>query len=357
MPHWMLKAAFQGVLSLLPKSHLWNYLAQKYAAAIFMPTCPETIELTPTLFEYKLRQCKCHIESYLAANYGHGFSGNSAQTIPCLYSYPNLYMIPSQGLTGHPPISQDNSLPECSVLELGTGLYPVIPMGLYLCGASKIWTIDKVSLLRRTSVATVLRLFMEYATSGRLFELLPCARKDRIANLAVVLEKKRALHPMEVLKHFNIYSINCDARDTKLEDSSIEFFISNNTLEHISSDVIQDIFTEFRRLSSYSCVMSHYIDMIDHYRYFDQSLSFFNFRKYSSNVFKIFNNSLLYQNRNLYSDYISLHQNCGFKIIYSFVERVSAEHIEKIALAKEFLHYSLDELLLACCWIVSTCKH
>jgi hypothetical protein len=268
-----------------------------------------------------------------------------------------LHKIPSQGLTGHPPISQDNSLPECSVLELGTGLYPVIPVGLYLCGASKTWTIDKVSLLRRTSVATVVRLFMEYATSGRLFEFLPCARKDRIANLAVVLEKKPALHPKELLKHFNIYPINCDARDTKLEDSSIEFFVSNNTLEHISNDVIRDIFTEFRRLSSYSCVMSHYIDMIDHYRYFDQSLSFFNFRKYSSNVFKIFNNSLLFQNRNLYSDYTSLHQNSGFNIIYSFAERASAEHIQKITLAKEFLHYSLDELLLARCWIVSTYKH
>jgi len=190
-------------------------------------------------------------------------------------------MILSQGLKGHPPISQDNYLPECSVLELGTGLYPVIPVGLYLCGASKIWTIDKVSLLRRTSVATVLRLFMEYATSGRLFELLPCARKDRIANLAVVLEKEPALHPKELLKHFDIYSINCDARDTKLEDRSIEFFISNNTLEHIRNDEIRDIFTEFIRLSSYSCVMSHYIDMIDHYYYFDHSLSFFNFRKYS----------------------------------------------------------------------------
>ena len=356
MPHWMLKAAFQGVLSLLPKSHWWNYLFQKNAA-IFMPNCPESSELTSHAFEYKLRQCSCHIGSYLAASHGQGFSRNSSQTIPCLYSYPDLYMIPSQGLKGHPPISQDNSLPECSVLELGTGLYPVIPVGLYLCGASKIWTIDKVSLLRRTSVATVLRLFMEYATSGRLFELLPCARKDRIANLAVVLEKEPVLHPKELLKHFNIYSINCDARDTKLEDRSIEFFISNNTLEHIGNDEIRDIFTEFTRLSSYSCVMSHYIDMIDHYYYFDHSLSFFNFRKYSSNFFKIFNNSLLYQNRNIYSDYISLHQNSGFKIIYSFAERASAEHIEKITLAKEFLHCSLDELLLVCCWIVSTYNH
>jgi hypothetical protein len=122
MPHWMLKAAVQGVLSLLPKSHWWNYLVQKNVA-IFMPNCAEQLRLTSHAFEYKLRQCNCHIGSYLAANHGHRFSGNCSQTIP---------------------------LPECSVLELGTGLYPVIPVGLYLCDASKIWTIDKVSLLRRT---------------------------------------------------------------------------------------------------------------------------------------------------------------------------------------------------------------
>ena len=356
MPHWMLKAACQGVLSLIPKSHFWNYLAQKYAA-IFMPTCPETVELTSDVFEYKLRQCNCHIESYLAAHHARSLPNNRSQTITCLYSHPTLHQIPQHGLTGYFSPSHHKSLQECSVLELGTGLYPVIPVGLYLSGASKIWTIDKVSLLRPKSVATVLHLFIQYATSGRLFELLPYARKDRIADLAVALEKSPDLHPNELLKHCNIYPINCDAHDTKLEDSSIEFFVSNNTLEHISNDVIQDIFTEFRRLSSDSCVMSHYIDMIDHYRYFDQSLSFFNFRKYSPNVFRIFNNSLLYQNRNLYSDYISLHQNSGLNVIYAFAERASAEHIQKITLAKEFLHYSLDELLLACCWIVSIFEH
>jgi len=353
MPHWMLKAACQGVLSLIPKSHFWNHLAQKYAA-IFMPTCPETVELTSDVFEYKLRQCNCHIESYLAAHHARSLPNNRSQTITCLYSHPTLHQIPQHGLTGYFSPSHHKSLQECSVLELGTGLYPVIPVGLYLSGASKIWTIDKVSLLRPKSVATVLHLFIQYATSGRLFELLPYARKDRIADLAVALEKSPDLHPNELLKHCNIYPINCDARDTKLKDSSVEFFISNNTLEHIKNDVIRGIFTEFRRLSSNSCVISHYIDMIDHYHYFDKSLSLFNFRKYSSNLFKIFNNSLHYQNRNFLVDYISLHQAAGFKILYTFAERSSDENLKKVTLAREFLNYSLDDLLVTCCWMVST---
>jgi hypothetical protein len=236
-------------------------------------------------------------------------------------------------------------------------LYPVIPVGLYLSGASKIWTIDKTPLLRRKSVAAVLSLFLEYAASGRLFELLPYTRKDRLANLSEVLGKPSNMQPHQLLKQFNIYAVHCDADDTRLEDGSIDFFISNNTLEHIRNHVIQNIFKEFKRLSSNYCIMSHYIDMIDHYHYFDKSLSFFNFRKFSATTFKILNNSLHYQNRNVLSDYISLHQNAGFKILYNIAERGSDEYIQKITLAKEFLKYPLDELLLTCCWIVSAYEH
>jgi len=356
MPHWMLKAAFQGVVSLIPKSHLWNYLAQKYSA-IFVPTCPETVELTSTVFEYKLRQCNCHIESYLATHHLRNLPNDLSQTITCLYSHPFLHQIPQHGLTGYSLTSDEKSLPDCSVLELGTGLYPVIPIGLYLSGTSKVWTIDTVPLLRPDSLLAVLRLFIEYAKSGRLFEFIPYVRKDRIANLAEASGKTSNFHPNELLKQFNIYAINCDARDTKLKDNSIEFFVSNNTLEHIRNDVIQSIFTEFRRLSASFSVMSHYIDMIDHYHYFDKSLSFFNFRKFSSNVFRIFNNSLHYQNRNTLSEYISLHQNAGFKILYNLAERGPVENLQKITLAKEFLNYSLDELLITCCWIVSAYEH
>ena len=353
MPHWMLKAAFQGVLSLIPKGHLWNYLAQKYAATL-MPTCPETAKLTAGFFEYKLRQCNCHIESYLAAHQARHLSRDWSQTITCVYSHPDLHQIPQHGLTGSSLSSHGKFLPECSVLELGTGLYPVIPIALYLSGASRIWTIDKVPLLRPKSVAIVLRLFIDYATSGRLFEIVPSAREDRIATLAAVLEKAPETYPNELLKHFNIYAINCDARDTKLRNNSVDFFISNNTLEHIRNDIISSIFAEFRRLSADFAVMSHYIDMIDHYYYFDRSIYLFNFRRYSSKLFKLFNNDLLYQNRNVLSDYIYLQKNAGFKILYTFAERVSFENIQNITLAREFLHYSLDELLVTCCWMVST---
>jgi len=138
MPHWMLKAAFQGALSLIPKSYVWNHLAQKYAAK-FMPTCPETAKLNSSFFEYKLRQCNCHIESYLAAHQARKLSSDWSQTTNCLYSHPMLHEIPQHGLTGYSLYSHHKSLPESSVLELGTGLYPIIPLVLYLSGASKIW--------------------------------------------------------------------------------------------------------------------------------------------------------------------------------------------------------------------------
>lgn len=356
MPHWMLKAAFQGALSLLPKSHFWNHLAQRYTAK-FMPTCPETAKLNASFFEYKLRQCSCHIESYLAAHQARELSRHWSQTPTCLYSHPVLHHIPHHGLTGYSLYSHYKALPECSVLELGTGLYPIIPIGLHLSGASKIWTIDRVSLLRPQSVAMVLRFFIDYATSGRLFEIVPYAREERIATLAAILQQTVDNNPNEFLENFNVYTMHCDASDTKLEDNSVEFFVSNNTLEHIRNEEIENIFSEFRRLSSHFAVISHYIDMIDHYYYFDKSISLFNFRKYNSKIFRFFNNNLHYQNRNLLSDYTLLQESSGFKTLYTFAERISAENIQKVTLAREFLHYPVDELLLTCCWIIATQEH
>lgn len=92
MPHWILKAVVQGGISVLPKSQLWNHLFQKCVT--------KSLDLNTSRFERKLIQCKRHMENYLTI----------MPTRKTLFS----------------------------VLELGTGWHPIIPVSLYLCGASKI---------------------------------------------------------------------------------------------------------------------------------------------------------------------------------------------------------------------------
>lgn len=183
--------------------------------------------------------------------------------------------------------------------------------------------------------------------------MLPWIHKDRIFELRNVLKDRNLLSAAQLLEKLNIYVIACDARDTGLEGSSIDFFVSNNTLEHIPEDVIQSIFTEFRRLAAGRAVMSHFIDMGDHYANFDRNITPYNFLKYPNYVWRLFNNSLQYQNRLRMSDYRRIHQVTGFKIASEHNEKRSPENLDNIRIAKEFRHYPRDELLVVSTWMVS----
>lgn len=211
----MLKSLAQDAISVLPKNQYWNYFFQKYVL--------KSLYLDDNIFEMKLRECKKHLEKFFSLSSGH------------------------------------NKL-SFSVLEIGTGWYPIIPVGLYLCGATTIWTIDRTSLLSSKSIRETLCLFVKYAKNGNLVKILPFIRRDRVIKLQNVLKQNDLLSSPQILEKLNIYPRVCDARDTGLEGSSIDFIESNVVLEYIPVDILKGIFIEFRRLASPMALMSHFIE-------------------------------------------------------------------------------------------------
>lgn len=127
MPKWKFKAIVQGGISKLPKAQQWNHFFQKYIT--------KDVLLNVDTFENKLKRCRKHLENYL--------NNRPSARIPF------------------------------TVFELGTGWYPIIPLGLYLSGASEIWSFDKNPNLSTQYVKETLSWFVKYAESGILFELLP----------------------------------------------------------------------------------------------------------------------------------------------------------------------------------------
>src|SRR4051812_7182151 len=113
MASWILKAAVKRTISLLPRSENWDYFFQRHVT--------RTAQLERPEFHRKLRLCAKHLDDY--------FRHSTA---------------PVEGFVA---------------VELGTGWFPVAALGLFLCGASSIWTIDSVSRLRNENVARVLSLF------------------------------------------------------------------------------------------------------------------------------------------------------------------------------------------------------
>jgi len=220
MPSWYLKAAIQGVLSLLPQKQRLNYHLQRNVT--------KRLRLTDKYFEGKLRVCAQHMDYYKQ------YCG---------------------------------ALPE-HVIELGTGWMPIVPIAFYLCGVNKITTIDIQSLFRSNLVAETLQHFLTFAERNNLAPILPDVQPDRVEHLRDVYQNAQE-DPTITLAILNITSVVADAQTVKLDP--VDFFISNNTLEHIPSAVILGIFSNLKRFMHTQSLMSHLIDLSDHYSHFDKT--------------------------------------------------------------------------------------
>jgi hypothetical protein len=307
VPSWLLKAAAQGGLSLLPKSHLWNHLVQKHVT--------RSLDLHHEWFDVKLMQSRRHIEYYLAA--------------------------------------RPDRRPPRFVFELGTGWYPVLPLALYVCGASRIWTVDNMPWLRAEAVRATIRLFVEYAGNGRLLHTLPWARRERVTELRRILEAPPLRSASGMLNRLGIWPWTGDARNTSLRASSVDFLVSIAVLEYIPEDVLGGIFAEFGRIASRDAVMSHYISMSDDYALFDRSITPFNFLKYSRSRWRLFSNLLHHQNQLRLSDYQRIHGAAGFSICRQDLVNGSPADLDRVRLADEFRRYPREELLVVKAWVVS----
>ena len=282
MPSWLLKAAVQGAISPLPGRDRLNHVLQRYITG--------SVTLTDEVFERKLAQCHRHLESYR---------------------------------------TQHGALPR-HVLELGTGWYPIVPIGLIDMGVERVTTFDVNPLCDLARARTALQRF------GSDLRADPAAA-----------DAARLLEPL------GIRMVVRDVRESGLDQASVDLFVSNNTLEHIPPATLSEIMAEFRRLAAPGAVMDHFIDMSDHYAHFDRSITEFNYLRYSDRRWRLVNNRLQYQNRLRISDYRRTVEEAGFRVVSEEPERGHADDLEQITLAPRFRGYPRDELAILRCWMTA----
>lgn len=304
MPPWLLKAAVQGTISFMPASHSWNFLFQKYVT--------KGTNVREGWFSNKLDYCHQHLLHY--------------QTFT------------------------QKQLPN-SVMELGTGWHPIVPLAMYLCGVPHIYTIDISSLLYLPVVKQVVEFFVKFADTGQLTRHLPLTKVERIPYVKDLLTRIDTTPIADLLKTCNITSIIGDARQLSLGD--IDLFVSNNTLEHIPGDTIRDIFIAFKKQISSDGIMSHLIDLSDHYSHFDKTITPYHFLRFDDNTWRLLNNHLHYQSRLRVSDYRDIHTQAGFTILHEENQRSTSEAIQQIKTASRFAGYSADDLAVIESWMVS----
>ena len=242
-------------------------------------------------------------------------------------------------------------LGETRVLEVGTGFTPIVPFGLYLAGVRSVHTVDIVELTTVRSVSELLRCLESASRTGLLRRLCPWVDEAREAEMCH--SPNGAADLVELLSRFGVTYEVGTALDVSLDDGTVDLAVSNNVFEHIPRDVIGGILRESARVGSPDVVVSHHIDLRDHYAKFDRRIDVFHNLRFSERQWRWINSRLEPQNRLRYPDYLAVFAGAGFQIVSEDLRQGQEELLRKARLAAEFRRYSADDLRVIDMWIAA----
>jgi len=183
------------------------------------------------------------------------------------------------------------SLDGLTILEIGSGWFPIIPILLVRDGAKKVFMSD-------------LNVHMDDITFRETSEYL----KKRYPNDEFIknIENFKSL-PIEYLAPFN---------ESIFPDKSLDVIMSRAVLEHISKSNIYNLFSSLYSKVSDEGIMIHLIDHSDHFEHYDKSISRIDFLT-RSDEYHVFINFLIKdgENRMIHKEYHQVFIDSGFEVI------------------------------------------
>ncbi|MDP3085866.1 MAG: class I SAM-dependent methyltransferase [Rubrivivax sp.] len=202
--------------------------------------------------------------------------------------------------------SLGRSFAGATILEIGSGWFPTIPIMLSLRGAQKLLLTDLTPHLDDVTFAATLDVLRT-----QLQAYPDAATKTTIRDFN-----------LEYLAPFDPQSI---------PDGSVDFIISRTVLEHIPPGGISRLLTQLHPKLSTTGMMIHCIDHSDHLEHRDKSISKINFLTWSTENHKIVNwLTKEGENRLRHHEYRDLFLKSGYTILFES----SQPHPETLELAK-----------------------
>ncbi len=304
MKKWILKALVQKTLSYLPGGHRVNYWFQKYVT--------RGVQLDDAHFRQKLEHAVDHVWFY-------------EQHV--------------------------GSLAGATCLELGSGWYPVVPLTLFLYGAEKVFSFDISSLMQPENIHTCLRQFAAHEADIRR-ELGP-GNEER---WSLVRRLAAETKPSSLTAYCRTLQLELrvqDARHTGLADASINLITSNNTFEHIYRDILRDMLLEFRRVVQPGGLMSHFIDLSDHFAHLDSSISIYHFLRFTEAEWKHIDNSIQPQNRLRWPHYLEIYRALNIPFTEAKVRPGDEALVRTLPLAPPFDQLPAREVAISHGYLLS----
>lgn len=227
-----------------------------------------------------------------------------------------------------------------TVLEIGTGWQPMIPILFTLAGA-KVYMTDLHRLMRNDTFAAALAAIRENATE--------IAQRLNVSSAAVeqVVAKGGCEFTGRLRDLGLTYLAPCDCRRLDLPAASLDVVTSHAVLEHVPPHVIRDIFLEAKRLLRPGGRMIHLVDHSDHWSHRDRRITGVNFLQYSDRVFQLTCvNPQNYQNRLRHPDYLEMLRNAGFTVTREqrLVPPACLDGVRAMKVAPRFRELAVDDL-------------
>ncbi|MFH0893716.1 MAG: class I SAM-dependent methyltransferase [Bacteroidota bacterium] len=306
MKKWILKAVIQKTISYLPFRNRVNFFFQKYVT--------KGVRLTDDYFYDRLEHAGEHLSYYKKYN--------------------------------------NKDFPESS-LEIGTGWYPVVPTAFFLAGTDKIFSVDLSFLTSKKRIKITLDKFIESQENGKLSALIKVF-PERWSLLLKLVSEYDKLDLQTILNRLNITYLVEDARKLSLPDCSVDLVHSNNTFEHIYPSILNSILSDFIRVvKKENGLMSHSIDMSDHFAHFDKSITIYNFLKYSEKKWRRIDNCIQPQNRLRYYDYKNMYQALSIPVTEETYRPGNSEECKSVNLNFSFSEKLIEETAISHCHFVS----
>lgn len=307
MKKWYLKAIVQKIISFLPFRNRINFFFQKYVT--------KGVDLHEEHFFNKFQHLLDHLEHFSATN-----GKDQLKGVTCL--------------------------------ELGTGWYPIIPIGYFLKGADKIYSVD---ISAHLTTATLLRCLEEIDRhQERFLAGLGAIDQERWQILQDIREQATLTSPLNSLcARLNFVPIVKDIRALELPEEKILLLSSNNTYEHIYPQVLGGIVEKLWSLTAPGGVMSHFIDMSDHFAHMDKSITIYNFLRFSETQWQWIDNPIQPQNRWRLQTYRELYQQLAIPYSEEKNRLGNLAEVRQIPLAAPFAQMPEEEVAISHAYLVS----
>ncbi len=249
------------------------------------------------------------------------------------------------------------TLEDRALLEIGAGRTVNVPIGLWLCGAGGVTTVDLNPYLKRELILDSLawtkahreetRAIFADVADHRLF----ADRLDRLVGHAGDAESLLALANIRHLAP-------ADAADLPLDDDSVDIHYSMDVFEHIPESTLPAILREAKRLLKPGGALAHDIDLSDHFAHGDASITAVNFLRFSERQWRFWaGNRFMYHNRLRVSGFQRLFEQAGARPLFEerrLDERAAQALSQGFPLAEPFRGMDSAELAVTGFSLVAT---